>query len=116
MQRLLKKLCRCEAAEWIILMEILKKKNGTELTVKVSGRLDTNTSPQLETELETCLGDVKKLTFDFSDLEYISSAGLRIVLMMHKQMRKGGFTVRNVSPMVMEVFEITGFTDVLNIG
>lgn len=96
-------------------MDITKEKNGTNLTLKVSGRLDTSTSPQLEAELSSLSG-VEDLVLDFENLEYLSSAGLRVILSMQKQMNKQGkMTIRHVNDMIMEVFEITGFVDILTI-
>lgn len=97
-------------------MTINKKLNGTALTVSLEGRLDTTTSPQLEEELKSSLPGLTELTFDFSKLEYISSAGLRVLLGAHKTMLKQGeMTVTNVNEIVKEVFEVTGFSDILNI-
>ncbi len=95
-------------------MEIIKSKNETELNIALQGRLDTSTSPLLEAELE--LEGISKLVFDFSELEYISSAGLRILLSAQKTMnRQGEMIIRNVNGDIMEVFEITGFCDILTI-
>ena len=97
-------------------MDINKKINGKELTLAVEGRLDTITAPQLEAELKRSVGDTERLIFDLSSLEYISSAGLRVLLSAQKVMnRQGEMIVRNANEMVMEVFEITGFVDILNI-
>ncbi len=98
-------------------MEILKTRNGTSLTVTLNGRLDTVTSPELEKTLEAELGTTQELTFDLSDLAYVSSAGLRIFLMTQKQInRQGGrMTVMHVAPEIREVFDITGFSDFLTI-
>lgn len=96
-------------------MDIIKNQNGTELTISVKGRLDTTTAPQLEAEMATLAG-VTDLTLDFSELEYISSAGLRVLLSMQKTMNKQGkMTVRNICEDIREVFEITGFSDILTI-
>lgn len=98
------------------MMDIDKKINGKELTITVEGRLDTITAPQLEAELKRSVGDTERLIFDLSSLEYISSAGLRVLLSAQKVMnRQGEMIVRNANEMVMEVFEITGFVDILNI-
>lgn len=95
-------------------MEIIKTKNESELTVALKGRLDTTTAPQLEAELQ--LEDVTALKFDFTELEYVSSAGLRILLAAQKVMNKQGTMVlTGVSDEIMEVFEITGFSDILTI-
>ena len=96
-------------------MKISKNLNGTALTIGLEGRLDTTTAPELEKELNG-LNDVNELTLDFSKLEYISSAGLRVLLSAHKVMSaKEGMTVTNVNEIVAEVFEVTGFADILNI-
>ena len=96
-------------------MKIYKKQNCNELLIKLDGRLDTNTSPDLEKELSS-LDDIKKLIFDFSKLEYISSAGLRIVLSCQKIMaNQGEMIIKNANANVKEVFEITGFADILTI-
>ena len=97
-------------------MTIEKKVNGNALEIAVEGRLDTMTAPELEAELNQSLGSVDSLTLDFSKLEYISSAGLRVLLSAHKVMSaKGGMKVTNVNEIVQEVFEVTGFADILNI-
>ena len=97
-------------------MTISKNQNGTTLNIALEGRLDTTTAPDLEKELKTSLGGVEQLVFDFSKLDYISSAGLRVLLSAQKQMSKqGGMKVTNVNEMVMEVFEVTGFSDILTI-
>ena len=97
-------------------MTINKKANGTALEIALEGRLDTMTAPELEAELNQSLGSVDSLTLDFSKLEYISSAGLRVLLSAHKVMSaKGGMKVTNVNEIVQEVFEVTGFADILNI-
>ena len=95
-------------------MNIEKKSSGTSLTVTVSGRLDTLTAPALEQELKTSLDGVTQLVLDFKDLEYISSAGLRVLLGAHKAM-KGNLIVKNAKQTLMEVFDITGFADILTI-
>ena len=97
-------------------MTINKTQNGSELKIALSGRLDTTTAPQLEAELNTCLDGVESLVFDMVGLEYISSAGLRVLLAAQKRMnRQGKMTVRSVNETVQEVFEITGFSDILTI-
>ena len=98
-------------------MTIEKKVNGNTLEIALEGRLDTMTAPELEAELNQSLGSVDTLTLDFSKLEYISSAGLRVLLSAHKVMSaKGGMKVTNVNEIVQEVFEVTGFADILNIA
>ncbi len=95
-------------------MKINKHTEGTCLEIALEGRLDTNTAPELEDELKASLNNVTELVLDFADLEYISSAGLRVLLSAHKTM-KGQMTVKNVNEVVNEVFEVTGFIDILNI-
>lgn len=98
-------------------MTINKTVNGGELTLALEGRLDTVTAPELEAELKASLGGAESLTLDFSKLDYISSAGLRVLLSAHKMMAaKGGMKVTNVNEIVAEVFEVTGFSDILNIA
>jgi len=97
-------------------MTIHKTQTGTELTVTLSGRLDTTTAPQLEAELKSSLEGVTALTLDFKELEYISSAGLRVLLSAQKvMMRQGKMVVCNVNETILEVFEVTGFSDVLTL-
>ena len=98
-------------------MTITKELNGKDLTVALEGRLDTITAPELETELKASLDGVSKLTLDFSKLEYISSAGLRVLLSTQKRMNtQGSMTVTNVNATIMEIFEVTGFNDILTIA
>ena len=97
-------------------MEILKKRDGDTLKIALEGRLDTSTAPSLEEALKKELSGVADLEFDFEKLEYISSAGLRVLLSAHKAMsKKGSMKVTNVREEVMEVFELTGFSDILTI-
>ena len=97
-------------------MEIIKNTNGEELTLNVVGRLDTTTAPELENELKASLDGVKALVLDLVDLDYISSAGLRVLLSAQKIMNaQGSMVIKNAKPEIMEVFEITGFTDILTI-
>jgi anti-sigma B factor antagonist len=97
-------------------MTITKNMNGTALEIALEGRLDTMTSPELEKELNASLPSAESLTFDLAKLEYISSAGLRVLLSAHKNMAsKGGMKVKNVNEIVQEVFDVTGFADILNI-
>lgn len=97
-------------------MTINKTKTGSELTVALEGRLDTTTAPQLDSFLKEELPGVTDLTFDFSQLDYISSAGLRILLSAQKVMnRQGSMKIVNVSEILMEIFEVTGFVDILTI-
>lgn len=98
-------------------MTIEKKANGTALEIALEGRLDTMTAPELEAELNQSLGSAESLTLDFSKLEYISSAGLRVLLSAHKAMSaKGGMKITNANEIVQEVFEVTGFADILSIN
>ena len=97
-------------------MNITKNVNGTTLEIALEGRLDTMTAHELEAELNKDLGGAESLVLDFSKLDYISSAGLRVLLSAHKAMiTKGGMKVTHVNEIVQEVFEVTGFTDVLTI-
>ena len=97
-------------------MNMTKNQNGTELTIALEGRLDTTTAPELEQALKQDLEGATALTLDFSRLDYISSAGLRVLLSAHKAMsRKGGMKVTHVNEIVNEVFEVTGFSDILTI-
>ena len=97
-------------------MNIEKITNDKELIIKVEGRLDTVTAPELEKEVKDSVQGVEVLVFDLAGLDYISSAGLRVVLSAQKIMNaQGKMIVKNVNEAVMEIFEITGFTDVLTI-
>ena len=97
-------------------MTITKNMNGKALEIALEGRLDTMTAPELEVELNKSLGDADSLVLDFSKLDYISSAGLRVLLTAHKAMvAKGGMKITNVNEIVQEVFEVTGFADILTI-
>ena len=96
-------------------LKIEKKNEGTKDTVMLSGRLDTTTAPELDVFAEKELEDTQELVLDFADLEYISSAGLRVLLKLQKVMnKKGSMKLIHVGEVVKEVFEITGFTDILN--
>ncbi len=97
-------------------MNINTEKNGNEFIISIEGRLDTITAPELETIVRTSLEGIISLVLDFSKLEYISSAGLRVVLTAQKIMNKQGkMVIRNVNSDVHEVFDITGFSDILTI-
>ena len=97
-------------------MTITKKQNGTNLEIALAGRLDTVTSPDLEKELNASLDAAESLTLEFSKLDYISSAGLRVLLSAYKAMsRKGGMKIANVNEIIKEVFDVTGFSDILTI-
>ena len=94
----------------------IEKKLGENAEVVLTGRLDTTTAPEMETMLDELLPAANTLTIDLSKLEYISSAGLRLILKAQKAMsRKGGMKLKNVPEPVMEVFDITGFADFLTI-
>ena len=97
-------------------MTIEKKINGEAVTLIVSGRLDTQTAPELENELDLVLPGLKELTFDMTSLEYVSSAGLRVILKAQKTMNtQGSMKLTGVNDSIMEVFDITGFLDILTI-
>lgn len=98
-------------------MTIDKKTNGNELTVSVGGRLDTSTAPELEASVRNELTGLKKLVLDFSNLEYISSAGLRVILSFQKVMNNQGtvMIVKNVNETIREILDITGFSEILTI-
>lgn len=96
-------------------MTINKEANGNEMVISLEGRLDTTTAPQLDEEVKK-LDGVEKLVFDLKQLEYISSAGLRVLLSAQKIMnKKGGMVIKNVSDVINEIFEVTGFVDILTI-
>lgn len=97
-------------------MTINKAMNGTELTVSLAGRLDTSTAPQLEAELKTNLSDLESLILDLADLEYLSSAGLRVILFAQKTMNKQGkMIVKNANETILDIFDMTGFSDILTL-
>ena len=98
------------------MLDINKKPDGSKLVIELSGRLDTVTSPDLEAELKDSLEGVEDLVMDFKNLEYISSAGLRVLLTAQKTMNKQGkMTITNVNETIMEILDITGFADILTI-
>ena len=98
-------------------MTIEKNLNGKELNVTVAGRLDTVTAPQLEAALKESLAEIETLVLDFKELEYLSSAGLRVLLAAQKVMNKQGeMIIKNVNDTVNEIFEVTGFIDILTIA
>lgn len=97
-------------------MTLTKIQSGTGLTIMLEGRLDTTTAPQLEAELKNSIEGIECLILDMKELVYLSSAGLRVILGAQKQMNKQGkLFVRHVNDTIMEVFEVTGFTDILTI-
>ena len=98
------------------MLNINVKSEGEKLTVKLEGRLDTTTSPELESELGMNLDGIKELVFDFNGLEYLSSAGLRVLLNAQKKMnQQGEMKVTGVSDAVKEIFDVTGFSDILTV-
>lgn len=97
-------------------MTITNTKSGNAMTVALDGRLDTTTAPQLEAFLKESLNGICALTLDFANLAYISSAGLRVLLSTQKAMNKAGtLVVKNVNEEINEIFQITGFSDILTI-
>ena len=97
-------------------MEIVKIKNGEELTLELTGRLDTTTAPSLENVISEEIDGVTALVLEFSQLDYISSAGLRVLLAAQKQMNKqGSMVIKNANDDIKEVFDITGFADILTL-
>lgn len=97
-------------------MNIIKNTEGKTLNIALEGRLDTTTAPQLETEFKQSIADNTELNLDFAKLEYISSAGLRVLPAAQKVMNKQGkMIIRNVNDVISEVFEVTGFADILTI-
>lgn len=97
-------------------MTINKNVNGNECVLTLTGRLDTTTAPQLEAEIRTTVDGITLLILDFKALEYLSSAGLRVILATQKTMNKQGkMVIKHVNETIMEVFEVTGFVDILTI-
>jgi anti-sigma B factor antagonist len=97
-------------------MDIKKELNGTELTIAIIGKLNTVTAPSLETEIKASLPGVTSLILDFAELDYLSSAGLRVILTAQQIMNKQGkMVVRNVNDTINEIFDVTGFVDILTI-
>ena len=97
-------------------MTITQKKDGSVLIIALEGRLDTLTAPELEAALKAALQGVTSLTLDLADLEYVSSAGLRVLLTAQKTMNaQGKMTVKNVNETIAEIFEVTGFSDILTV-
>lgn len=96
-------------------MKIDLKKEDKKLTIKLDGKLDTNTSPELDSKMNELEG-MEEVIIDMKELDYISSAGLRVLLSMQKVMNKQGkMTIINVCENVMDIFEVTGFSDILDI-
>lgn len=98
-------------------MTIKKKAEGEKITLELEGRLDTSTAPSLEQEIkDSVTGEIRELILDFRGLQYISSAGLRVLLAAQKKMnRQGSMVVKNANDMVTEVFQVTGFIDILTV-
>ncbi len=97
-------------------MTITKNQDGSKLEIALEGRLDTMTAPSLEEEVKNSIEGIKELVFDLKDLVYVSSAGLRVLLSAQKTMNKqGSMTIKNANEEVIEIFEVTGFIDILNI-
>lgn len=98
------------------MMNLTKEVNGNEVKIILEGRLDTTTAPQVEAEVKALPESVQNLVFDFNNLEYISSAGLRVLLSAQKTMNKqGSMVIKNASESIVEVFDITGFSDILTV-
>lgn len=98
------------------MLNILKTIDNDKAYFALEGRLDTNTSPELEKEIRDCGDGLNEMTLDFAKLEYISSAGLRVLLAAQKVMSlRGGMKVANVNDAIMEIFEVTGFSEILTI-
>ena len=99
------------------MLNIVKKQDGDTLTVKLDGRLDTNTAPDFQTEMEPLLNDISKLVMDFEKLDYISSAGLRVLLTFEQEMEEQEKTLEltHVNDIIHDVFDVTGFLDILTI-
>lgn len=98
------------------MLNINKNKEGSKLTVAVEGRLDTTTAPELEASLKEDIEGVEELVIDLASLEYISSAGLRVLLAAQKiMMKQGKMVVTNPNDVISEIFEVTGFRDILTI-
>ncbi|MCR5167273.1 MAG: STAS domain-containing protein [Oscillospiraceae bacterium] len=97
-------------------MTVNKENNNGSLAVSINGRIDTTTAPALEEELKSSFDSCSDITLDFANVDYISSAGLRVLLSAQKTMaKKGGMKLKNVSSEIMEIFEVTGFSDILTI-
>jgi len=97
-------------------MDIKKTQEDRKLTIALAGRLDSNSAPQLEAELKESLVDINDLVLDFAELVYLSSAGLRVILAAQKQMNKQGrMVIVKVNETIMEIFEITGFAEIITI-
>lgn len=103
-------------AERSYIMTITKNTDGTKLYAAIEGRLDTNTTPEADKELKGSLDNITELILDFKDLSYISSAGLRLLLSLQKMMNtRGSMKIRNANDIVKEIFEVTGFSEILTV-
>ncbi len=97
-------------------MNIIKEQSAEKLTIAIEGRLDTTTAPELEKEIKAISADTKELCLDFAKLDYISSAGLRLLLAAQKLMsRQGSMVIKNANEAIREVLEITGFINILTL-
>jgi anti-sigma B factor antagonist len=97
-------------------MDIKKELNGTELKISIIGKLNTVTAPQLETEIKSSVAGITDLILDFAELDYLSSAGLRVILTAQQiMMKQGKMVIRNVNDTINEIFDVTGFIDILTI-
>ena len=97
-------------------MNVTKKNEDGVLTVYLEGKMDTNTTPMVEAEIADDIAQAKALVIDMAALQYISSAGLRLMLSLHKKMaQKGGLTIINANETIREIFDFTGFAEILNI-
>ena len=97
-------------------MNIVKIPDGEKMILKIEGKLDTNTAPELEAVLQEVFNETKDLILDFASLDYISSAGLRVLLVAQKTMNtKGKMTIKNANESLIDIFEVTGFIDILNV-
>lgn len=97
------------------MLDIKSTKNDGELVFELSGRLDASTAPELSDRINKEVSDIDKLVIDLKNLEYVSSAGLRVILSALKLMKDGNMVVRNVNEYIMEIFDMTGFTNILTI-
>ncbi len=98
------------------MLNIDKKVDGKNIELVLSGRIDTTTAPELDKAVQEIIGDAQNLVFNFADIDYISSAGLRVLLTSQKAMNKqGSMKVIHVNESVMEIFEVTGFSEILSI-
>ena len=98
------------------MLDIKKKQDGTCLEIILKGKIDTSTAPKLDEIIEDCVNNYESVILDLKDLNYITSAGLRSILSLHKKMsKKGGLVIKGINEAILEIFDFTGFTDILNI-